>query len=118
MARGLARGGPGAAGGALFLNARVDTFLRGVPDLGAAVERGRLYREAGADCVYPILAPPELLPELAAGIGGPLNAIALPGGPSPRDLGELGATRVTFGGGLQRRIAEEIQGLARELREG
>ncbi|MZE81451.1 isocitrate lyase/PEP mutase family protein [Streptomyces xinghaiensis] len=107
-----------AAGGALFLNARVDTFLRGIPDLGAAIERGRLYREAGVDCVYPILAPPELLPELAAGIGGPLNAIALPGGPTPRDLGELGATRVTFGGGLQRRIAEEIDGLARELRGG
>ncbi|MFG2195204.1 isocitrate lyase/phosphoenolpyruvate mutase family protein [Streptomyces sp. NPDC048639] len=105
-----------AAGDRLVINARIDTFLRGTPDAGAAIERGRLYREAGADCVYPILAPSGLLPELAAGIGGPLNALASPGGhPSPRELGALGATRITFGGGLQKRIAEDISRLAGEL---
>ncbi|MEU6082261.1 isocitrate lyase/phosphoenolpyruvate mutase family protein [Streptomyces sp. NPDC047108] len=102
-----------AAGGQLVVNARIDTFLRGTPDAAAAIERGLLYREAGVDCVYPILAPRELLPELAAGIGGPLNALAAPAGrPSPRELGALGATRITFGGGPQQRIAGEIRSLA------
>ncbi|MEV6318385.1 isocitrate lyase/phosphoenolpyruvate mutase family protein [Streptomyces sp. NPDC051776] len=105
-----------AAGDRLVINARIDTFLRGTPDAGAAIERGRLYREAGADCVYPILAPRDLLPEVAAGIGGPINALATSTGrPSPREMGALGATRITFGGGLQQRIAGEIQFLAGEL---
>ncbi|MGP3999935.1 isocitrate lyase/PEP mutase family protein [Streptomyces sp. 8N706] len=107
-----------AAGGRLVINARVDTFLRGDRTPETAIERGRLYAEAGADCVYPILAPPELLPVLAAGIGVPLNALAVPGGPSPRELGGLGATRVTFGGGLQRQIAGEVRALAQRLRNG
>ncbi|MBH5336508.1 isocitrate lyase/phosphoenolpyruvate mutase family protein [Streptomyces pactum] len=89
-----------AAGGALLVNARVDTFLRGRPDPRAAIERGRRYAEAGAGCVYPIKAPPELLPELAAGIGVPVNINARPGGLSPARLGELGAGRVTFGPAL------------------
>ncbi|RSN13587.1 carboxyvinyl-carboxyphosphonate phosphorylmutase [Streptomyces sp. WAC 05977] len=47
------------AGVPIVVNARVDAFLgdRGVPEperLAEAIRRGRLYREAGADCVYPI----------------------------------------------------------------
>ncbi|MFF3764707.1 isocitrate lyase/phosphoenolpyruvate mutase family protein [Streptomyces sp. NPDC001922] len=105
-----------AAGDALVINARVDTFLRGDRGPDEAIERGRLYAAAGADCVYPIFAPPRLLPELAAGIGCPLNALAVPDGPSPRELGELGATRVTFGGGLHTRAAAAVRDLARSLR--
>jgi len=37
-------------------------------------------------------------------------------GPSPTALGELGATRVTFGPGLQRRAALALQGMTDELR--
>jgi hypothetical protein len=63
-------------------------------------------------------APTALLPEPAAGMGAPVNALAMPDGPSPRELGALGAARVTFGGGLQERIASGIRDLARQLREG
>ncbi len=101
-----------AAGDRLFVNARVDTFLRGEPDPEAAIARARLYVAAGADCVYPILAPPQTIPALRAGIEGPLNVLARPDGPSPRELGHLGATRVTFGPGLlhkaMRALAEPI----------
>ena len=103
-----------AAGPALVINARVDTFLDGGADVTDAIARGRRYREAGADCVYPIFAPAELLPELADGIGGPINALYLPGGPSPAELGELGAARITYGGGLHRRITEATSALAAE----
>ncbi|MFG2354675.1 isocitrate lyase/phosphoenolpyruvate mutase family protein [Streptomyces sp. NPDC048521] len=103
-----------AAADRLFVNARVDTFVHGDGDPGQAVERAALYVAAGADCVYPILAPPAVLPLLRAGIQGPLNALArLDGeGPSSAALGELGATRITFGPGLQRRAAAALREIA------
>ncbi|MGW7790556.1 isocitrate lyase/PEP mutase family protein [Streptomyces tricolor] len=106
-----------AAGDRLFVNARVDTFVLGDGDPERAVERAALYVAAGADCVYPILAPADVLPLLRAGIQGPLNALArLDGdGPSPAALGGLGATRITFGPGLQRRAAEALKGIAAGL---
>ncbi|MFD8814368.1 isocitrate lyase/phosphoenolpyruvate mutase family protein, partial [Streptomyces sp. NPDC059627] len=61
-----------AAGDRLFVNARVDTFERGIDDPEQAVERAALYVAAGADCVYPIDAPSAVLPFLRAGVEGPL----------------------------------------------
>ncbi|MGX1855129.1 isocitrate lyase/PEP mutase family protein [Streptomyces sp. NPDC055299] len=120
-----------AAGDGLVINARIDTYLPGVGggaagdgaagDDGKArrddtIRRGRRYAEAGADCVYPIAAPPPVLGELAAALGLPLNALALPDGPSPRALGTLGATRITFGPGLQQRAMAALRETAEELR--
>lgn len=103
------------AGDALVVNARIDTFLRGVDDVAQAVHRGRLYAAAGADCVYPILAPPSALADLATAIGLPLNALCRPEGPSPTELGALGATRITFGPGLHRRALAAVTAMAGEL---
>ncbi|MES9504795.1 isocitrate lyase/phosphoenolpyruvate mutase family protein [Streptomyces sp. NPDC000609] len=109
------------AGDALFVNARVDTYVRGVPDgtdpEAETIRRALLYVAAGADCVYPIMAPPEALPALAAAVPAPLNALARPDGPAPRRLGELGATRITFGPGLQRRAMAALREIADGLRK-
>lgn len=106
------------AGDRLFVNARVDTFVHGDGDPEQAIERARLYVEAGADCVYPILAPTEVLPRLRAGIEGPVNVAAKPAGsPSPRELGELGATRITFGPGLLIRASEALREIAGSLKQ-
>jgi len=107
-----------AAGDQLFVNARVDTFSYGDGDPERAIERAALYVAAGADCVYPIGAPAHILPLLRSGIQGPLNVFGrLDGeGPSPTELGELGATRVTFGPGLQRRAARQLRETAESLR--
>ncbi|CAM5495099.1 isocitrate lyase/PEP mutase family protein [Streptomyces purpurascens] len=105
-----------AAGDRLFVNARVDTFACGVADPGRAIERAALYVAAGADCVYPIGAPYEVLPLLRAGIQGPVNVGALTDeGPSPAELGARGATRITFGPGLQRRAARALREIAAQL---
>ncbi|MEV8320665.1 isocitrate lyase/phosphoenolpyruvate mutase family protein [Streptomyces sp. NPDC059900] len=104
------------AGDRLFLNARVDTFVRGDGDPAQAIERARLYVDAGADCVYPILAPPGALARLRAGIEGPLNVVAKPEGASLRDLGERGATRITFGPGLLFRTTEALREIAGSLK--
>ncbi|MGW5564647.1 isocitrate lyase/PEP mutase family protein [Streptomyces tendae] len=104
------------AGDRLFLNARIDTFVRGVADPAAAIERAAAYVAASADCVYPIAAPVAVLPLLRAGIQGPLNVLARPGeGPSPAELGGLGATRITFGPGLQRQAERAVREHAERL---
>ncbi|MDG4758081.1 isocitrate lyase/phosphoenolpyruvate mutase family protein [Micromonospora sp. WMMD710] len=105
-----------AAGDALFINARVDTFLVGTGDPADAVARARLYVAAGADCVYPILAPTAVLPVLRDGIEGPLTMAAGPARESVAELARLGATRITFGPGMQRHAMGAIADLAAALR--
>jgi 2-methylisocitrate lyase-like PEP mutase family enzyme len=106
-----------AAGDALVLNARVDVFLhdRGVEE---AVHRARTYLDAGADCVYPILAPREVIPELVARIPGPVNAHCDPSQPDfgVPDLLTTGVARITFGGALWRRTLPALDQLAARCR--
>ena len=123
-----------AAGPGLVINARVDVFIRpAAPARGAAgsvgsaglrdpaqavalaIERAAAYLRAGADCVYPIIAPPAALPELVRGIDGPVNAMQWPGGPSLAELAAIGVARITFGGGLHKRADAAVRELARAL---
>ena len=113
-----------AAGPALVVNARVDVFVRGAgrsADAGAhdatdeAVARAGRYLAAGADCVYPILAPPAALAELVRRVDGPVNALLAPGGPGISELAGLGVARITFGGGLHHRAAQAVRELAAGL---
>ncbi|MFJ3900585.1 isocitrate lyase/phosphoenolpyruvate mutase family protein [Streptomyces sp. NPDC090025] len=104
-----------AAGPALFVNARIDTYLHG-GGVADAADRARHYRAAGADCVYPIKAPATDLPRLReAGGPGPLNVLSHPGDPGFAALGTLGATRITFGPGLLLRAATGLGELAAGL---
>ena len=103
------RGAARDAGADLVVNARVDAFVHGGPvgGVGEAVRRGLRYLEAGADCVYPILARgDETVAELVRGIGGPVNILYLPrddpGSLSLARLTELGVARISFGPGLHR----------------
>jgi 2-methylisocitrate lyase-like PEP mutase family enzyme len=88
------------AGVDVVLNARVDVFLRG-GDVDEAIRRGRLYAQAGADCVYPIgVRGRDAIRRLVAEVGAPINILAVPGGLSLDELRELGVARVSFGSGL------------------
>ena len=65
-----------AAGVPLVLNARTDVFIGQVGDpatrLERAVERGRAYLDAGADCIFvPAVADAGTIGALVEGIGGP-----------------------------------------------
>jgi 2-methylisocitrate lyase-like PEP mutase family enzyme len=108
-----------AAGPALVLNARVDVFVRSLPDgvdaVDEAVRRARAYLAAGADCVYPIIAPPPSLPRLVSEIGGPVNAMCWPGGPALAELARFGAARITFGSGLHTRVMLQVREMAGQL---
>jgi 2-methylisocitrate lyase-like PEP mutase family enzyme len=101
-----------AAGAELVINARVDTFLRPVDDpVDEAVRRGREYRRAGADCVYPILAPLDQLAHVAEAVGGPINGHAAPGGPTPVELAAAGATRISYGTSLHTYLMNALRDL-------
>lgn len=109
-----------AAGASLVINARVDVFVRPAATdeaarLGAAIERANAYLDAGADCAYPILAPASALPELVRGIGGPVNAMFLPRGPSLRELAAAGVARISYGGGLHARASAAVTELAKAI---
>jgi 2-methylisocitrate lyase-like PEP mutase family enzyme len=85
----------------LVINARVDVFVRiGSGDVPEAAERGNAYLAAGADCVYPILAPVSSIDALVHRIKGPINVIAEPETPPPAELDELGVARMTWGSNL------------------
>jgi 2-methylisocitrate lyase-like PEP mutase family enzyme len=102
-----------AAGVDVVLNARVDVYLgrlAGSARVDEGIRRGRLYVEAGADCVYPILASdPGEIRALVSGIGGPVNVMALPGGPPLARVAEVGVARVTFGSLLMKRALDEAE---------
>jgi 2-methylisocitrate lyase-like PEP mutase family enzyme len=88
------------AGVDVVVNARVDVFLRG-GEVDEAIRRGRLYANAGADCVYPIgVRGREAIRRLVEEIGAPVNILAVPGGLSLDALCDLGVARVSFGSGL------------------
>ncbi|MEW9547941.1 isocitrate lyase/phosphoenolpyruvate mutase family protein [Nonomuraea sp. NPDC050783] len=109
-----------AAGDALVINARVDTYLHGGGSREDALARARRYLEAGADCVYPIVLGDEdeiraLVDELA---GAPVNVLFRPGTPSLGRLAELGVARVSFGSGLYRLVYAHAAGLLARVRQG
>jgi len=91
----------------VVLNARIDVHARQAGPaegrLAEAVRRGQRYREAGADCVYPILVADEAeIRVLVEDTGAPVNILLRSGAPPVSRLAELGVARATFGSGLMR----------------
>lgn len=111
------------AGFDLVINARVDVYLHGTGEpqqrLAESVARARLYLDAGADCVYPILATdPAAIRALAEQAGGPVNAICMPGTPPLAELVSLGVARISFGPGLFRAVQAHLTRLVARVAAG
>ncbi len=109
------------AGVRVVINARTDVFLRalGGPDarLGVAIERGKAYLAAGADCVFvPGVRDRDTIAALVGGIGGPINVLAVDGTPPIADLETLGVARVSVGSGPMRAALAVVRDVARELK--
>jgi 2-methylisocitrate lyase-like PEP mutase family enzyme len=124
-----ARRAADAAGVPLFLNARVDTFLRGAgagagADGGAAPgellratrERAAAYLAAGADGIFvPGVTDPALIAALADAIDAPLNVLAGPGAPPVAELAAAGAARISVGSAIADAAYALADRAAREL---
>src|SRR5476649_1450721 len=109
------------AGVRVVINARTDGFLNsfGAPEtrLGIAIERGKAFLEAGADCVFvPGVRDAATIGALVKGIGGPINILAVDGSPSLRELEALGVARVSLGSGQMRATMAVLRDIARELK--
>jgi 2-methylisocitrate lyase-like PEP mutase family enzyme len=105
----------------VVINARTDVFH--FPDrpggrVAEAVERGNAYLDAGADAVFvPFVSDPAVIAELVRGIRGPVNILAVPGGPSVAELAALGVKRISVGAGIARAALGLARRVARELHE-
>jgi 2-methylisocitrate lyase-like PEP mutase family enzyme len=104
----------------LFLNARVDVFVHrlGSPDeqFAEGLRRARLYKEAGADCIYPIgLSDVVMISGFVTEVGL-LNVNVRRGGPlSLVRAADLGVRRVTYATSLFRDTMTELERLAQEV---
>jgi 2-methylisocitrate lyase-like PEP mutase family enzyme len=106
-----------AAGDAVFINARVDTYLRGLPDpLTETLARAAEYLAAGADGIFvPGVTDPDTVAALVRGIAAPLNVLAGPGAPPVPELAGLGVARVSLGSSVAEAAYAVAGRAAREL---
>lgn len=100
----------------LFVNARIDTFLRGAGGVDLTLERAAAFLAAGADGIFvPGAVDPGTVKLLADGIDAPLNVMAGPGAPSVAELASLGVARVSVGSGIAQAAHALVRRAAREL---
>ncbi len=102
------------------INARTDVFLKSIGDPSSrfehAVSRANAYREAGADCLFPIgVSDAGLITRLVQGINGPINILASSASPTIPELAQLGVARVSLASGPMRAALGHLRLLAREL---
>ncbi|MFH8769250.1 isocitrate lyase/phosphoenolpyruvate mutase family protein [Streptomyces sp. NPDC017958] len=115
-----ARAAADAEGMPLFVNARIDTFLRGAGGVDLTLERAAAFLAAGADGIFvPGAVDPETVKALVAGVDGPLNVLVGPGAPTVAELAALGVARISAGSSLAEAAHALVRRAARELlREG
>ncbi|MFI5879831.1 isocitrate lyase/phosphoenolpyruvate mutase family protein [Streptomyces sp. NPDC051554] len=100
----------------LFVNARIDTFLRDAGGVDATLERAAAFRAAGADGIFvPGAVEPGTVKELADGIDAPLNVLVGPGAPPVAELAALGVARVSAGSSVALAAYAVVRRAAREL---
>jgi len=110
-----------AAGSALFVNARIDTFLLSYGGseeerIAETLRRASVYVKAGADGIFvPGASSLEILTALARGIDRPLNAMAVAGFPDLAALAGAGVARVSFGGWPLTAALQFLRNSARRL---
>jgi 2-methylisocitrate lyase-like PEP mutase family enzyme len=111
-----ARAAADAAGVPLFINARIDTVLRGAGGVGETLERAAAFLAAGADGIFvPGAVDPGTVKSLVAGVEGPLNVLVGPGAPPVAELAALGVARISAGSSIAQAAHAVVRRAAREL---
>jgi 2-methylisocitrate lyase-like PEP mutase family enzyme len=110
-----------AAGADLVLNARVDVFIQRAgtaeEQLAEGLRRARLYRDAGADCIYPILLSDETAIAAIVEAVGTVNINLRRGGPVTLErAAALGVRRVSYATSLFREAMTNLEQTLGEIR--
>jgi 2-methylisocitrate lyase-like PEP mutase family enzyme len=105
---------------ALFINARIDTYLLAAGDpatrLADTLNRAEAYVAAGADGIFvPGVTDPAIVSALAEGVRAPLNVLAGPGASTVGDLARLGVARVSLGSSIAEAAYAVVRRGAREV---
>jgi 2-methylisocitrate lyase-like PEP mutase family enzyme len=110
-----------AAAVPIVINARTDLYLRNIGEPAArfdeAIERGKAYLAAGADCFYPIgLRDPATIARLVKALAAPININVRAGSPSVAELEALGVIRASTASAVALMAVSTIRQVAEELR--
>jgi 2-methylisocitrate lyase-like PEP mutase family enzyme len=111
-----------AAGVDLVLNARVDVYIQrqGTPEEQTAegLRRARLYKDAGADCIYPIIQADETILAQYIEAVGAINVNLRPGGSlTLQRAAAIGVRRVSYATSLFREAMASLERLAAQILE-
>jgi 2-methylisocitrate lyase-like PEP mutase family enzyme len=100
----------------MVLTGRAENHIHGVDDLDDTIARLLAYRDAGADAVYaPGLRDLRQIAAVVEAVGIPVNALALPKGPTISELASVGVRRVSTGSWLAAAAYGALVTGAREL---
>jgi 2-methylisocitrate lyase-like PEP mutase family enzyme len=103
----------------LVLNARTDAYLYPGPEVQKFKEtlrRSQAYLNAGADCIFIIgLLDTPTISSFLNQLRCPINILATAGGPTIKELQELGVARISFGSAPMRAALRLLQGIAIEI---
>ena len=70
----------------------------GTNALEEGIERGRAYKSAGADCVYPVtISSYEAISRFVSEVAMPVNVLLMKSIPDLKRLKEIGVARVSLG---------------------
>ncbi|MBI6547430.1 isocitrate lyase/PEP mutase family protein [Xenorhabdus lircayensis] len=100
----------------LFINARIDSWLRGESsDPDHLISRANSYLAAGADCIFiPGLIDLKICQTISSHINGPLNVMASTNAPSAEKFFSAGVKRIS-GGSF---FAEQAYGITQASMKG
>ena len=102
----------------LVINARTDVFLIGMGEtiLDEGIERGRAYKYAGADCVYPVtISSYEAIAQFVHEVGMPVNVLLMKSIPDLKRLKEIGVARLSLGPNLLTHVLLTMKEIAEGL---
>lgn len=115
-----ARAGADDVGVDIYLNARVDTYLRriGEPEerFDTTIARAAEYLSAGASGIFvPGVDDPDEVKRLVHAIDGPLNILVEPGSPPISELAQAGVRRISTGPAIPQAAYAVADRAAREF---
>ena len=101
----------------LFINARTDTFLLGVPSaLEQTLERIKAYEDAGADGIFvPFIKDPDEIKKITGATSLPLNVLCMPQLPSFSILAAAGVGRISLGSTAFRATNRNLEAILQNI---